>query len=98
MLIPVQVDYGRPFGPCDREAWEAEYKANIKAHSWSRGVLCDDEILLDPQELDLSDYALPQDILEQLEEMEPAERRSVLDELAGRPDLWTEESEVMLHD
>ena len=98
MLIPVQVDYSYPFGACDRDAWELEYRANIKAHLLSRGLVCGDEGLLDSEELDLSDYSLPQDILEQLEEMEPAERKAVLDELAGRPDLWTEESEVMLYD
>jgi hypothetical protein len=27
--------------------------------------------------------------------MEPAERQFILDELADRPDLWDEESEVM---
>ncbi len=39
-------------------------------------------------EYDLDDYALPSDILEQIEEMEPEERQYVLEELATRPDLW----------
>ena len=98
ILIPVHIDYSRPFGSSDRDAWEAEYKANIKVHSWPGGVICDNEILLDQEELDLSDYSLPQHILEELEEMEPAERRAVLNELTGRPDLWTEESEAMLYE
>jgi len=34
---------------------------------------------------------VPDDWLEELEEMEPAERRLILDELAARPDLWDEE-------
>ena len=95
VLIPVSVDYSLPFGPSDQEAWEAEYKANIKAVSWSGGLICDDEILIGPQEPHRSDYSLPEDILEQLAEMEPAERKAVLDELALRPDLWGEEREVM---
>ena len=48
--------------------------------------------------MNLSDYALPPDIVEQLEEMDPAERQAVLDELSVRPDLWGEESEVMLYE
>ena len=98
MLIPVYVDYKQSFGPSNKEEWEAEYKANIKAHSWSRGLVCDDEVFGSPKECGLSDYSLPQDILEQLEEMEPAERQAVLDELTVRPDLWGEESEVMLYE
>jgi hypothetical protein len=34
---------------------------------------------------------LSDDLLEDLEAMEPEERRLVLDELAARPDLWGEE-------
>ena len=98
VLIPVCVDYSLPFGPSDRQGWEAEYKANIKTVQWSRSLVYDDSPFLDHEEPDLSDYALPPDIVEQLEEMEPAERQSVLDELAVRPDLWGEESEVMLYE
>ena len=54
ILIPVQVDYSHPFGPCDRDAWEVEYKANIKAHLLPRGLVCDDEFLYDSKELDLT--------------------------------------------
>ena len=36
--------------------------------------------------------------MEQLEDMEPAERKAVLEELAGRPDLWASEEEVMFYD
>jgi len=28
-VIPVSVDYGRPFGPSDHDAWKTEYEANI---------------------------------------------------------------------
>ena len=96
ILIPVQVDYSRVFGPTDRDVWEAEYKVNIKTHSWSRGLVCDDEVFGSSEESDLSDYSLPQDILEQLEEMEPEERKAVLDELAVRPDLWEDMDEVLI--
>jgi hypothetical protein len=44
---------------------------------------------------DLTDCAVPYDILDEFEKMEPAERQFVLDELAARPELWDEETEVM---
>ena len=31
---------------------------------------------------------------EQLEDMEPEERKAILDELAGRPDLWDDVEKV----
>ena len=43
---------------------------------------------------DYGSLALPYDFLEEFEEMEPAERQFILDELAGRPEFWNEESEV----
>ena len=93
MQIPVQVDYSPPFGASDQPAWEAEYQANILAPSWTNVQPLGKEprLMDDPRE-----YALPADIVEQLEMMEPAERRAVLDELAGRPDLWSDEMEVYL--
>ena len=98
VLIPVCVDYSLPFGPSDHKVWEAEYKANIRALKRPHGLVFDDEIVVDSEEPELSEYSLPQDILEQLGEMEPAERQVVLDELSVRPDLWGEESEVMLYE
>ena len=98
VLIPVCVDYSLPFGPSEHAAWVAEYKSNIKAAVLSRGLVFDDEYLVDTTEPDLNDYALPQDILEQLEAMEPCERQMVLDELAVRPDLWDSEEEVAFYD
>jgi len=98
VLIPVCVDYSLPFGPSEHAAWEDEYKTNIKTASTSRDLVFEDEVRVDSTEPDLSEYSLPQDILEQLEDMEPAERQAVLDELAVRPDLWGNESEVVYYD
>jgi len=97
VLIPVSVDYSLPFGPSDIEAWKEEYKANIKASKWPGGRVYDDEIFDDTRDSNINEYCLPQDIVEQLEEMEPAERQAVMDELAIRPDLWDSE-EVMFYD
>ena len=98
IVIPVDVDFAAPFGPSQRDAWEAEYKANINAGRWS---------LLDAQDdfgrdlgrdfgapSDLTRRSIPDDWLEELEAMEPAERQLIMDELAGRPDLWGDREEV----
>jgi len=93
ILIPVEIDYSRDFSPSDRCAWGAEYKKNVEADDW----------FIEPDSInettkvsnDSSSLALPYDFLEELEKMEPEERHFILDELADRPDLWDEESEVM---
>ena len=98
IIIPVTVDYSLPFGPSQQDDWEAEYQANIKAAASSHDLVFGNEVLVDSTEPDLNDYSLPQNILEQLEDMEPSERKKILDELTVRPDLWREESEVMLYE
>jgi len=94
ILIPVEVDYSQPFPASDQESWEAEYQANIKVESWSHKVVYEEETGLANTEYEISEYDLPPDILEQLEAMEPAERKAVLDELVVRPELWSEEEVV----
>lgn len=91
VVIPVIVDYSQPFGSSDQQAWETEYQANIKAESWFKSF--GSKVNLGLEE-DVSNYSVPNDWLEEFETMEPAERQYVLDELAGRPDLW-EETEVL---
>ena len=88
--IPAEVAYGRPFGPSDREAWQVEHDANIKAKSHE---LLAGSCFGYTGDEDLTGYSCPNDWLEELEAMEPAERRLVMDELAVRQDLW-QESEV----
>ena len=93
LLIPVEVDYCQDFGPSDKKAWDAEYEANIKATEWLSECNRIGDTL--KAEADYSKLALPYDFLEEFENMEPAERQFILDELADRPELWNEESEVM---
>ncbi len=93
IMILVQIDYLSPFGPSNQNDWEKEYQKNIHAVSWTHGTVKDQGVVT---EYDLEDYALPSDILEQIEDMEPEERQYVLDELAVRPDLWGEEEVLSL--
>ncbi len=93
MVIPVDVDFGTPFGPSQQETWEAEYKANIDATPWSWGIDIHDDFRRHTEKpaglsSDLSQISVPDDWMEELEAMEPAERQLILDELASRPDLW----------
>ena len=92
MKIPVQIDYSHQFGPSDMENWDAEYKANVTIDNWLSD-LGDDKNTTGG--IDLERYAWPYDVIEEFEQMTPAERQAVLDELAARPELWDEEKEVM---
>jgi hypothetical protein len=97
ILIPVCVDYSCEFSASDHNNWLTEYKGNIKVLS---GLIRDNTLLSDMGEYGLNEFHLSQDILEQLEDMEPAERKSLLDEIAERPELWSDvdEEEVVLYD
>lgn len=44
--IPVHVDYGRPFGGCDPEAWEHEYLANVQPQKLAHTITSGSEPLL----------------------------------------------------
>jgi len=92
MLIPVRVDFSHDFGPSDHALWDAEYIANIQVEKLY-GCLAEDG--REAADANLSGLALPYDFMDEFEKMEPEERQFVLDELAGRPDLWDEEEEVV---
>ncbi len=92
VLIPVAVDYSYDFGPSDKKAWDDEYKANVIVEKFSR---CTDNKDLVTEDADPDSFALPYDLLDEFEEMSPAERQFVLDELAAKPELWDQESEVL---
>ena len=89
IAIPVKVDYSHKFGPSDREAWEAEFKANIRTIAFA----AQDRDPFGYWDNDLYGGSCPENWLEELEAMEPEERRLLMDELALRPDLL-EGSEV----
>ena len=86
--IPVHVDYGKPFARSDEKAWEEEYSDHIKS------IHPSNMRAKDHYDLESDDWALPGDIVDQLEMMAPEERQNVMDELAGRADLWQEERQV----
>jgi hypothetical protein len=79
IAIPAEVDYSLPFGPSDFKAWEAEYEMNVKA-GFGMARLCRQSPFLE-EEL-WNDRTLPDEWLEELEMMDPVERRLVLDQWA----------------
>jgi len=91
VLLPVEVDYGCPFGPSDREAWQEEYRVNVKPDSWlssfgeTKGVAVSKD----------TNDSLADDWLDAFEAMDPEDRQFVIDELAARPELWDGEGEVV---
>jgi proteasome lid subunit RPN8/RPN11 len=93
VLIPAGVEYSHAFGPSNHDSWDAEYTANVRAVNWLGRSPSDEEGPADGQP---KGRVLPDDFLNDFEDMEPAQRQLVLDELAERPELWDEESEVML--
>lgn len=89
-LIPVRVDYGCEFGPSDHSGWDAEYKTNIRVVDWLGSKEGDDG---SPVKNDAGDLALQHDFIDEFENMDPTDRRFVLDEMAARPDLYEQEEE-----
>ena len=88
--IPVKVDYSCQFEASDHETWQSEYEANIKKVT-TFGSICDVDTYSD-----LELYSYPEEWEESLGEMDPSERRFLLNELANQPDFGDEESEVIL--
>jgi len=88
-VVPVEVDYSRPFGASDHEAWEAEYRVNILPAEWDVPVVGNHRRAAVS---DFGSYGLADDLLEDLEAMEPEEREYVLRELANQDrddgDVW----------
>ena len=98
-LIPVEVDYSRPFVASDEDAWEAEYQANIHPEFQVMGFggrdpgygLADDAP-------GLTSSMFTPDLLADLREMEPAERMMILDELAADPDAWGQGQQEVIYE
>jgi len=93
ILIPTEVDYSRDFGPSDHECWDVEYEIDVRATDWpnTRSEPKKEE----PATTALAAPGLPKDFLDRFEQMDPVQRQLVLDELAERPELWNQESEVV---
>jgi len=89
VILPVGVSYARSFPATDRHSWAAEYKANILPEVSTYGLQGgqDDWFLAGStpagRTFDAGEANIPQDWLEELELMEPAERQAIIEELAS---------------
>jgi proteasome lid subunit RPN8/RPN11 len=101
IVIPVEVDFTSAFGPSQSDEWEQEYKSNIHPTE-CLSVLTDLDNWGDKYDIGISlagaastTSNIPEDWLEELEKMEPAERQLILEELGrevgqdlGQGDPW----------
>ena len=88
VLIPVAIDYSCDFGPTNRQFWDSEYRANVKAVEWSS---CFGNSGNSAAQGKVGSMALPHDFINEFERMDPEDRRLILNELADEPDLWNDE-------
>jgi proteasome lid subunit RPN8/RPN11 len=106
LLIPVGVDYSRPFAGSDYGAWEAEYQVNIHEEAGLIGPVAGlawDDWAVDGlpgggnDDLHGADAGLADSILAELVDMEPEERQQVLGELGlSEQDLDTGQRQEVL--
>jgi len=104
--IPVAVDYSQPFDASDFDAWDAEYKANIKAgreHFWPEMELgwADQYGYGDggsgAGDIFGADLCLDDYMLAELAEMDPDERADILDQFGLSPDDLPQSARVCCH-
>ncbi len=101
--IPVCVDYGFEFNAADFEVWEQQYKTDVtedeifkltdKSKQTSDSQQQKIGVFGNEDFGSVSQYS-NQDLLSEIDQMDPMEREIFMDELAVRSDFWDEESEV----
>ena len=101
--IPVCVDYGYEFDAADFEVWKQQYLANViegtmfslTGKSKSTSGKQEDEIdIFGNNGFEETSVFTSQDLLGEIDSMEPMEREMFMEELAIRSDFW-DESEVI---
>ena len=103
MKIPVYVDYSYEFDAADFELWKQQYLANVvedtafsltgKSRSTS-GKQEDETDIFGGNGFEETSVFTNQDLLGEIDSMEPMEREMFMEELSVRSDFW-DESEVI---
>lgn len=96
ILIPTAVDYDLAFGPSDHNAWDLEYKANVRQEVSLTPNLTAGTNARAAVAANADESVLSYDFMERFEGMDPVQRQIILDELADRPELWDQEDEVIV--
>ena len=101
--IPVCVDYGYEFDAADFEVWQQQYKANVTEDEifklTSKSKQTSDETQQEVGIFGSEDFGgvsqySNQDLLSEIDAMDPMEREIFMEELSVRSDFWDEETEV----
>ncbi|MGA2916612.1 MAG: hypothetical protein ABSE89_11360 [Sedimentisphaerales bacterium] len=90
ILLPVKVDFSKEFRQIDLAGWYNEFKENI-----NQVMLVTSNLAKQPGICDFDESILPAEWLDEFARMTPAEKQFILDELAAKPELWNDESEVI---
>jgi proteasome lid subunit RPN8/RPN11 len=101
--IPVCIDYDYEFDAADFELWTQQYKANVTEDEIFKQTDKPKQPTGDPKKEiepfgDENFSKVPlfssEDLLTEIDQMDPLERQFFMDELAVRSDFWGEESEA----
>jgi proteasome lid subunit RPN8/RPN11 len=101
--IPVYVDYGCEFDAANFELWKQQYKANVIEDEIFKQTDSKEQVVSQKQpSVDLfgkkKQGNVPQlsseDLLSEIDQMQPMEREMFMNELVVRSDFWDEESGV----
>jgi len=101
--IPVCVDYSYEFDAADFELWTQQYRANVtedvvfKKTEKSQQPTDNQKKEIEPFSKEIFGgvpLISSEDLLSEIEQMDPMEREVFIDELAVRSDFWDEESGV----
>ena len=97
--IPVCIDYSFEFDAADFEVWQQQYQANVvEDNIFSRNgksrksqkTQLEEADVFGSTGFDSLTVSSSEDLIEELEQMHPSERRVFMDELAVRSDFWDE--------
>ena len=89
LIIPVQVDYSKPFEAADIAAWEQEFKRNILTHSM-------DKLNTHPQPFQQTMPVMSDQALCRTESQIPDEPWDPMEDVDFGAEFWDPESEVFL--
>ncbi len=97
--IPVYVDYGCEFTGTKIEEWLGQYKANVfvdDIFTKETGKAAAEKPIDFPPMKSSSNFSLltSDDLIAELDRMDPIERQLFIDEFAVRSEFWNDESEV----
>ena len=102
--IPVCVDYGCEFDAANFELWKQQYQANVsqeeifkpadnKEQAVSQKQSCS-ELFARKSSGEVS-FLSSDDLIAEIDKMDPIEREIFMEELSVRSDFWNEEGEVL---